>query len=112
VTGLCCEARAIEEIRSSTSSIPGMDGRLGRRVLGRLGLDVDLAPSRIATTYGTFFPEAVGIGYWRCLRAAIERDGQLASDPQRELDWLAAHIRIAAPSGTLPAWTSIWRRAE
>lgn len=113
MTGLCCDTRASTELYGLGQWVhPGIDGRIGRRVLYRLGLDVDLPPCRIANAYEAFLPEARGIGYWRLLRDSVVVDCSLCSSPHRELDWLAARIQITMPSSWLPNWAKQWRRAE
>jgi hypothetical protein len=90
---------------------PGVDGRIGRRVLLRLGIDVDLPPGRLSVAYDTFLPQARHIGYWHLLRDAYLCDHCLSGNPSRELDWLAARLRIEAPDGRLHSWERIWKHA-
>lgn len=91
---------------------PGVDGRVGRRVLQRLGLDVDLPVGRVAPAYRAFLPEAKEVGFWPFLREAFLNDRSVCRSASDEVDWLATHLRVARPDGTLRSWERRWCRAE
>lgn len=87
---------------------------MGRRVLGRLGLDLDSLPERSQLSYEVFLPEASGRSYYALLAdAQLHRVGRISRSwsAAQELDWLAARLRLV-PDPRLSWWHSTWLKAE
>jgi hypothetical protein len=81
----------------------------GPEALLRLGLDVRAPLQSLRPAFDRLLPEASPRGYFGALREAFCRGEVSPGDDDGQLDWLAAHLHLSAPSADDLSLS--WRRA-
>jgi hypothetical protein len=98
--------------RDSESPSQAFAGRAGRRVLSRLGLNVDAPSEQYALAYQLLLPAAAEGGYYRWLRDQARAMNVRLFSPDQELRLLAGALHVPGPDDRLPGLRLALERAQ